>query len=191
MKKNDTVTATIAAVTSVQLQSSSIPDTNKEKEEEKQEQFLQRKITLATEGFATIKYSEKVLRDRNRLSQENALTVAEYIISMKREVNPRLSYIRYTIQFLSELSKSAGIEKPFKDMAREDILSYLDRYRKFENEDPLHKWIGSYNIKRVTLMRFFKWLYYTKTKSALTREAEKGKSKANPIKIKSESNSKK
>ena len=97
---------------------------------------------------------------------------------MKREVNPRLSYIRYTIQFLSELSKSVGIQKPFKDMIREDILSYLDRYRKFENEDPLHKWIGSYNIKRVTLMRFFKWLYYTKTKSALTREAEKGKSKA-------------
>jgi hypothetical protein len=30
-------------------------------------------------------------------------------------------------------------------MTREDILSYLDRYRKFENEDPLHKWIGSYN----------------------------------------------
>src|SRR5919199_775633 len=91
--------------------------------------------------------------------------IAEYIISMKREVNPRLSYIRYTIQFLSELSKSAGIEKPFKDMTREDLLSYLDRYRKFENEDPLHKWIGSYNIKRVTLVRFFKWLYYTNVDS--------------------------
>jgi hypothetical protein len=58
---------------------------------------------LATEGFVTIKYPEKVLCDRNRLSQENALTIAEYIISMKREVNPRLSYITYTIQFLSEL----------------------------------------------------------------------------------------
>ena len=84
---------------------------------------------------------------------------------MKREVNPRLSYIRYTIQFLSELSKSAGIKKPFKDMTREDVLSYLDGYRKFENEDPLHKWIGSYNIKRVTLLRFFKWLYYTNVDS--------------------------
>ncbi|MFL6381192.1 MAG: hypothetical protein ACJ72S_07875, partial [Nitrososphaeraceae archaeon] len=107
MKKN--IVTSTAAVTSVQP-GSSIHDTNKE------EQLLQRKITLATEGFATIKYPEKVLQDRNRLSQENALTIAEYIISMKREVNPRLSYIRYTIQFLSELSKSAGIEKSFKDM---------------------------------------------------------------------------
>ena len=27
-----------------------------------------------------------------------------------------------------------------------------------ENEDPLHKWIGSYNTKLVVLSRFFKWL---------------------------------
>ena len=77
MKKN--TIAETAAVTSVQPQSS-VSDTNKEKEEEKQEQLLQRKIALATEGFAAIKYPEKALQDRNRLSQENALTIAEYII---------------------------------------------------------------------------------------------------------------
>jgi hypothetical protein len=76
MKKN--IVTSTAAVTSVQP-GSSIHDTNKE------EQLLQRKIILATEGFATIKYPEKVLQDRNRLSQENALIIAEYIISMKRE----------------------------------------------------------------------------------------------------------
>ena len=31
-----------------------------------------RKITLATEGFTTNKFCELVLRDRNRLSKENA-----------------------------------------------------------------------------------------------------------------------
>jgi len=67
--------------------------------------LLDRKIILATEGFMT-KFSESTLRDRSKLSQENALVVAEYIISMKREVNPRLSYIKYTIQFLSELSRA-------------------------------------------------------------------------------------
>jgi len=36
----------------------------------------------------------------------------------------------------------------------------LPRHRKPENEDPLHKWIGSYNVKLVALSRFFKWLYY-------------------------------
>jgi len=120
---------------------------------------LERKILIATEGFTT-KYSESTLRDRSKLSEENALTVSEYIISMKREMNPRLSYIRYTIQFLSELSRVVGIEKSFKDMTKEEILYYLDKNRKSENEDPLHKWIGSYNIKRIIIIRFFKWLYY-------------------------------
>jgi integrase/recombinase XerD len=45
-------------------------------------------------------------------------------------------------------------------MTRDDVLCYLDKCRKPENEDPLHKWIGSYNVKLVALSRFFKWLYY-------------------------------
>ncbi|MFL6366904.1 MAG: hypothetical protein ACJ719_17075, partial [Nitrososphaeraceae archaeon] len=79
---------------------------------------------------------------------------------MKREVNPRLSYKKYTIQFLSELSRAVGLGKKFIDMIRDDVLSYLDKCRKTENEDPLHKWIGSYNIRLVILSRFFKWLHY-------------------------------
>lgn len=55
---------------------------------------LDRKITLATEGFGNTKFCEIVLRDRNRLSKENALTICEYVIAMKREINPRLSYIK-------------------------------------------------------------------------------------------------
>src|SRR5215813_11456215 len=118
---------------------------------------LEKKIILATEGFMT-KFSESTLRDK--LSKENAFVVADYIIAMKREINPRLNYIRYTIQFLSDLSKVIGIEKHFVDMTRNDILFYLDKCRKPEDQDPLHKWIGSYNLKRIILMRFFKWLYY-------------------------------
>jgi integrase/recombinase XerD len=122
---------------------------------------LDRKITLSTEGFTTNKFCELVLRDRSRLSKQNALIACNYIIEMKREINPRLNTIRTTIQFLTELSKSVGIEKRFEDMTRDDVLLYLDSNRKLENDDPLHKWIGSYNIKRIVLMRFFKWLCYS------------------------------
>jgi integrase len=121
---------------------------------------VERKITLATEGFTTDRFCELILRDRNRLSKENVLIVCEYIIAMKREINPRLSYKKGTIQILAELSKAVGIEKKFIDMKRDDILLYLDKYRKSENDDPLHKWIGSYNTRLVVLSRFFKWLYY-------------------------------
>ena len=39
-------------------------------------------------------------------------------------------------------------------------LSFLDNYRKPESVDPMHKWIGTYNVFRTFLVRFFKWLYY-------------------------------
>jgi hypothetical protein len=122
--------------------------------------LLEGKISLATEGFTTDRFYKLVLRDRNRLSEENALTMCDYIIAMKREVNPRLSYKRNTIQFIAELSKAIGIDKKFIDMTRDDVLSYLNKCRKPENEDPLHKWIGSYNTKLMALSRFFKWLHY-------------------------------
>ncbi len=126
--------------------------------------LLEKKITIATEGFTTSKLCELILRDRNRLSKENALTVSEYIIAMKREVNPRLGYKKLTIQFIAELSKTVGIAKKYIDMTRDDILCYLDKGRKPENEDPenedpFHKWIGSYNLKLIVLSRF-KWLHY-------------------------------
>jgi hypothetical protein len=46
--------------------------------------LLDRRITLATEGFTT-KFCELTLKDRKQLSKENTLVVAEYIIAMKRE----------------------------------------------------------------------------------------------------------
>jgi integrase/recombinase XerD len=119
--------------------------------------LLEKKIILATEGIMT-KFFESTLRDK--LSKGNALAVVDYIIAMKREINPQLNYTKSTIQFLSELSRAIGVEKHFVDMTRDDILFYLDKCRKPENQDPLHKWISSYNLKRITLMRFFKWLYY-------------------------------
>src|SRR5919108_1367247 len=87
---------------------------------------LEKKINLAVEDFNTDKFYELILRDRNRLSNENALTICDYVITMKREVNPRLNSKKYTIQFLAELSKTVGIEKKFIDMTREDVLLYLD-----------------------------------------------------------------
>jgi hypothetical protein len=68
-----------------------------------------------------------------------------------------------TVQFLSDLSTAVGIEKKCIDMTRDDILLYLDKHRKSENDDPLHKWIGTYNLGVVALCRFFKWLYYPDT----------------------------
>ena len=119
--------------------------------DDKQLALLDRKIAIATEGFTTDRFCELVSKDRRRLSRENALTICDYIIAMKREINPRLSYKKYTIQILSELSKAVGIQKQFIDMTRDDVLCFLDNCRKPENEDPMHKWIGTYNSRLVIL----------------------------------------
>jgi hypothetical protein len=76
----------------------------------KEDLELQRKITIATEGFGTTKFCELILRDRTRISKDNALTVSNYIIAMQHEINPRPNTIRTVIQFLAELSKIVGIE---------------------------------------------------------------------------------
>jgi len=70
--------------------------------------LLEKKIILATDGIMT-KFSESTLRDK--LSKGNTLAVADYIIAMRSEINPRLNYIKSTIQFLSELSRAIGVEK--------------------------------------------------------------------------------
>jgi integrase/recombinase XerD len=51
-------------------------------------------------------------------------------------------------------------------MTRNDILKYLNSHRRSEESDPLHKWIGTYNLRRIFLLRFFKWLYYSRTEPA-------------------------
>lgn len=77
---------------------------------------------------------------------------------MKTEVNLGDHYRKNLIDLLTRFSNF--VNKDFNDCVRNDVVSYLDNYRKTEIQDPLHKWIGSYNLYCIHLSRFFKWLYY-------------------------------
>jgi integrase/recombinase XerD len=120
-------------------------------------------IENATEGLSYRCFNylfNKVLPGSR--GKENALTICDYMSSLRSEINPSDNYRRDNIILLCDLSiffnnKNAKI---FKEITREDLLSFLDSFRKAESVDPLHKWIGTYNIYRMQLMRFFKWLYY-------------------------------
>jgi integrase len=78
---------------------------------------------------------------------------------MKSEVNLSDNYRKDLIALLSRFSKYND-NRPFSDLTRSDVIAFLDTYRKTETQDPMHKWIGTYNLFRVYLLRFFKWLYY-------------------------------
>ena len=91
-------------------------------------------------------------------NKDNATTIINYIGTMRSEVNLCDNYRRNLIRLLPTFSNYCH-NKNFKDIVRADVLAFLDTFRKTETQDPLHKWIGTYNLYRVHLLRFFKWLY--------------------------------
>jgi hypothetical protein len=78
---------------------------------------------------------------------------------MKVEINLSNNYRANNISILYKFSKYHE-NKPFDSVNREDIIAFLNSLRKPEASDPLHKWIGTYNLYRIHLLRFFKWLYH-------------------------------
>ena len=120
------------------------------------------KIENATEGLPYTCFNHLFNRvlPASSEGQENALTICDYMYCLKSEINPSDHYRKDTIILLCNISTFFKNAKSFKEITREDLLSFLDSYRKAESVDPLHKWIGTYNAYRTHLMRFFKWLYF-------------------------------
>lgn len=81
--------------------------------------FFERKLEIATEGLTKEYHSQF-----NKLSKRNQ----DY-----RKVPDVLS----------------SLEKLLVQLSREDVLAFLNSFRKSEVSDPLHKWIGTYNLYRV------------------------------------------
>jgi hypothetical protein len=126
------------------------------KQDQGQNSLFDRKIDLITAGLQP--YLNRCLQDENQVSRANALTIYNYIMAMKTEINLSDNYRRTTIVLLIRLSRFLQ-NKSFNLVSRDDILEFLDRLRKPESVDPLHKWIGTYNLYNVQLVRFFKWLH--------------------------------
>jgi hypothetical protein len=97
----------------------------------------------------------------NKISQDDALVVYSYIRAMRTECNLSDSYRRSLIKafskFCSFFNKYQCLNK---NMTRDNILTFLDSFRRADAADPMHKWIGTYNLYLVHLVRFFKWFYY-------------------------------
>jgi hypothetical protein len=111
-------------------------------------------------------YVTKRLKQLQSESEANTITVCDYIIALANESNPVPHYKQTQIQLLCYLSahlydnQQKRQKKLFSEMTRDDIISYLNKGRESEDKDPTHKWIGTYNLRRINLTRFFKWLYY-------------------------------
>jgi len=96
---------------------------------------------------------------QNSSKDNNLMIINEYLYSMQTEINLSDSYKFTNTKLLTILSKFHK-GKLFTKMEREDIIGYLNSLRK--PDDALHGWIGTYNLYRILLIRFFKWLYNPK-----------------------------
>ena len=106
--------------------------------------LFDRKIDLVTAGIDQF-FSSKL----RTLPKHNALTIIDYVLAMKNEINLSDGYRRLNIYVLYSISKFFANKKTYREITRDDVLQYLDSLRKSEASDPLHRWIGTYNVYRV------------------------------------------
>jgi integrase/recombinase XerD len=90
-------------------------------------------------------------------SGSNLDTINSYLVAMQTEINPSKSYEDSNKIILTSFSKFQN-DKVFSRMNRDNIIAYLNSFRRSEKIDPLHKWIGTYNRYLTVLTRFFRWL---------------------------------
>jgi hypothetical protein len=115
--------------------------------------LLDRKIEECTANLPL-----SVTKQLFSISKNNAATIVRYIDVMKTEVNPAPNYRKNIVLLLCKFSNYHK-NKLLTEISRNDIITFLDSLRKIETQDPMHKWIGTYNLFRNDLFRFFKWLY--------------------------------
>jgi integrase len=106
--------------------------------------------------------SRKALNTRlkmlHRISPSNASIICEHILSEQTERNIKTSTAENKVKALLWLTRFLK-QKPFEQLTKQDILSYLNSLRKSQEEDAQQKWIGSYNNRLRVYIKFFKWLY--------------------------------
>src|ERR671918_2269201 len=116
---------------------------------------IEPEVSTITKGL-----NDDILNGLRCISKENASTIVDYISAMITETNPSDNYRKDTIRLLYSFSKYTK-NKSFRSIAREEVISFLNARRKPESSDPLHKWIGTYNLYRVCLSKTRRSLIYT------------------------------
>ena len=89
----------------------------------------------------------------------NISDIINYITAMKTEVNYSGQYGKCKLFECYADFPSIIIINHLKKYHEINIIKFLDSLRKSEPQDPLHKWIGTYNLYRMYLLRFFRWYF--------------------------------
>lgn len=118
---------------------------------------LLRKIEFITRDLSK-PYFRNALVKLVKESCDNANIICDYIIAEINEINIKPLTREGKIKILIWLSNFHS-GRSFRDMNKNDVLSYLNSSRKSVSEDPSQRWIGTYNGRQMILLKFFRWLY--------------------------------
>jgi integrase len=118
---------------------------------------LETKIEFITHDLSK-PYFRNALAKLVKESGDNVDTICDYIIAEINEINIKPLTREGKIKILLWLSNSHR-GKSFRNMTKNDILTYLNSSRKSISEDPSQRWIGTYNGRQMILLKFFRWLY--------------------------------
>ncbi len=103
-------------------------------------------------------YYKNTLKKLAEQNFHNAETLCNYIMAEQNEINIKNTTKETKIKILVWLSNFHS-GKNYEQMTKEDILAFLNKLRKSQDEDPSHKWIGSFNGRYIVLSKFFRWLF--------------------------------
>ncbi len=115
------------------------------------------KIDIITKSLPR-QYYKNTLKKLSEQNFQNAETLCNYIIAEQNEINIKNTTKETKIKILVWLSNFHS-GKNYEQMTKEDILAFLNKLRKSQDEDPSHKWIGSFNGRYIVLSKFFRWLF--------------------------------
>ena len=123
--------------------------------------ILQNKEEIEKEIHLICKHQKQfIIKSLKKLlenSIENTKIICDYIIAEQNEINIKESTKEGKIKILVDFIVFNNY-KSLKKITKVDILSYLNKYRKEEQSDPEHRWIGTWNNRHLILNKFFRWL---------------------------------
>ena len=70
-----------------------------------------------------------------------------YTLAMETEINPSKNYEQSIVSCLRALAKQT--KKSFENITKEDIVIFLNSFKKSEPLNPLHQSVGTYNLYRL------------------------------------------
>jgi hypothetical protein len=100
---------------------------------DKNSMLFEQKLENVTEGL-TGEYHNLL----NKLSIEDVLILVDYIISLKTEINPSDNYRKSVIKIVGKFMIFCRLstDKPLVQLGREDVLAFLDSFRKSDSSAP-------------------------------------------------------